>query len=107
MLQNGFVNYSNLWFDLINVGPGISKRAYPPNLFLPFFILACLIAYRSCALFLRYVTNVNPPESLERNDSFDEICNYLGVPNNITSYFDVCGQTSLDPLVQRYILSWL
>ena len=58
--------------------------------------------FRSCALFLRHATNVSPHESLERDDNFDDLCHYLGMPTDILSYFDVNGQTGLDPLVQRY-----
>ena len=45
---------------------------------------------------------MSPHESLERDDNFDDLCHYLGMPTDILSYFDVNGQTGLDPLVQRY-----
>lgn len=57
---------------------------------------------RCCALFLHHVTGVSVPSALEDSNHTGSLLSYIGLPKSYHEYFDVGGQLSLDPLIQRY-----
>ncbi|XP_076803033.1 E3 ubiquitin-protein ligase UBR2-like [Clavelina lepadiformis] len=57
---------------------------------------------RCCVLFMHYMTKVPVPSLLKEQN--DRICmfQYLGLPSNMLSYFDLDGNGDLSKIVQRW-----